>query len=282
VEQLVAPALLAAELGAPDLRVLECTVHLRRGPDGFFTESGRPDWEAGHIPGSAFADIPGALSDPDSALPCMAPSVERFARGMEELGVGEGTRVVLYDRVGSHWATRLWWLLRLHGFDDVAVLDGGWGAWTDEGLPVSADPQPAWPEARFVARPRPELRASKDDVVASIGDGATCIVNALGREQHRGDDVGLLRRGHIPGALNVPSGELLDPETGRYLPREQLAERFADVLARPRVITYCGGGIAATNDAFVLALLGRDDAAVYDGSLEEWTRDPALPLELGD
>lgn len=281
MDQLVSTDWLAGELGRPDLRVLEATVHLRSGPDGFFLESGWADWDAGHIPGSAFADLIEALSDRESPLPCMAPSADQFARELEALGVGEGTRVVVYDRVGTHWATRLWWLLRAFGFDDAAVLDGGWRAWTAERRPVSTEPSPPPAPVRFAAQPRPELFASKEDVLAALDEPTTCIVNALGREQHRGEEVGFRRPGHIPGALNVPSQELLDPATGRYLPREQLAERFAGVLERPRAITYCGGGIAATNDAFVLSLLGHRDVAVYDGSLEEWAADPALPLQLG-
>lgn len=281
MDQLVSTDWLARELGSPDLRVLECTVYLRRGPEGFFLESGHDDWQAAHVPSSVFADVPGALSDPDSPLPCMAPSAERFTASMEALGVAEGTRVVLYDRVDTDWATRVWWLLRAFGFDDAAVLDGGWRAWVGEGRPVSGEPAPVWAPAPFEPRPRPELFASKEDVLAALGDGATCIVNALGPEQHRGDDVGYPRPGHIPGARNVPAQELRHPDTGRYLSREQLAQRFASLLGQPRVITYCGGGIAATNDAFVLTLLGHENVAVYDGSLVEWAPDHTLPLELG-
>lgn len=280
MEPLVPAAWLAEHLADPDLRVLECTVHLRRRDEGgFFLESGRADWETGHIPGSVFADLIVDLSEPAAPYPCTAPDGKRFAAAMEALGVGEGTRVVVYDRTNSAWATRVWWLLRTFGFDDAAVLDGGWRAWTADGLPVSAEVTDL-PPAHFVAQPRP-LFASKDDVVAVLGDGATCIVNALGPEQHRGDDVGYARPGHIPGALNVPAAELVDPETNRYLPLPELAERFAGVLSKPRVITYCGGGIAATSDAFALTLLGHQDVAVYDGSMSEWTADPALPLELG-
>jgi thiosulfate/3-mercaptopyruvate sulfurtransferase len=280
VDPLVSTEWLAGELGKPDLRVLDCTVHLRRTDDGFLLDSGLPDWAAGHVPGSAFADLIETLSDPESPYPCMAPDEDRFARGMETLEVGEGTRVVVYDRGHSAWATRLWWLLRVFGFDAAAVLDGGWRAWTSERRAVSSGPAPDWPPARFVPKRRGQLLASKDEVVAALGDGATCIVNALSREQHRGDDVGLPRRGHIPGAVNVPSGELLDPETNRFLPPETLAAQFAPVLPKPRVITYCGGGIAATADAFALALLGHEDVSVYDGSLEEWARDSSLPLEV--
>jgi len=282
VDLLVDADWLAAELEAPDLRVLECTVYLDRGPgDEITVRSGFAEWRSGHIPGSAFADLVVDLSDPGGAFRFTLPSPARFAAAMEKLGVGDGTRVVLYDRSTAMWATRLWWLLRVFGFDEAAVLDGGWGAWTAAGGAVSAEP-PTPRAARFVPHPRPELVATKDDVVASLGNEETCIVNALPESQHRGEDGGYPRRGHIPGAVNVPARTLLDPQTQRFLPPAVLAERLGRALDRPHVITYCGGGIAATADAFALALLGRQDVTVYDASLLEWASDPALPLEVGD
>ena len=279
---LVSTAWLAEHLTDPDVRVVDATVEFRRGADGFEISSGRPGWENGHVRGSVHADIHRELSDPDSPFRFALPSAERFAAGMKALGIGEGTRVVVYDRESTMWATRLWWMLRAYGFDDAAVLDGGFRAWTAEGREVSTEPPPERPPARFVPRPRPELVASKDDVLAALEDGVTCIVNALPAAQHRGEESGYARRGHIPGAVNVPAEGLVDPETGRYLDPEALRARLAPVLDRPRVLTYCGGGIAATSDAFALALLGRDDVAVYDASLTEWAADAALPLVTGD
>jgi thiosulfate/3-mercaptopyruvate sulfurtransferase len=283
VEPLVDTAWLADRLGDPALRVLECTVFLDRGPDDAITvRSGRADWLSGHIPGSAFADLVVDLSDPNGLYRFTMPTAERFATAMEELGVGENTQVVLYDRSTAMWATRVWWMLRAFGFDEAAVLDGGWQAWTEAGGAVSRDDAPRRPAARFVARPRPALIAAKEDVVAALDSEETCIVNALPETQHRGEDRGYPRRGHIPGALNVPARRLLDPGTQRFLPPVELATQLSPLLAKPRVITYCGGGIAATADAFVLTLLGHRDVAVYDGSLLEWSSDPSLPLVVGD
>ena len=284
MEPLVSTAWLAERLDDPDLRVLESTVFLHRlaEPPGFELESGRAAWAAGHIPTSAFADLIRDLSDPDSTLRFTMPRPERFTAAMEALGVGEGTRVIVYDRNLTMWATRVWWMLRAFGFDEAAVLDGGWTAWTDEGREVSTEAPPERPPARFEPRPRPSLVASRDDVVAALEDGDTCIVNALSAEQHRGEDGAYPRRGHIPGALNVPARELLDAQTGRFLERDELRRRLGGILARPRVVTYCGGGIAATSDAFALALLGHPEVAVYDASLSEWAADPELPLVVGD
>lgn len=266
---------LAAHLEDPDLRILDCSVVFRppdAGGDGPAT--GREAWESGHIPGSVHADLAGELSDRSSDLRFMMPPAEEFAAAMGRYGVGDDTRVVLYDRAGHMWATRVWWMLRAIGFDNAAVLNGGWTKWTAEGRPTSTEPS-AYPEATLTARPRPQLFVGRDEVLSSIEDEATCILNALGAEQH--DD------GHIPSSVNIPAASLVDPDTNAYLPLEVLRERFDGVGATDgeRVITYCGGGIAASSDAFVLHLLGAENVAIYDASMSEWGADPALPIERG-
>ncbi len=282
-EYLVETEWLADHLEDPTLRVLECTTILHPLPDGGYrAESGRATWETGHIPGSAFADLTGNLSDQTSALRFMMPPAEQLGAAMGALGVGDGTRVVLYDRAVNMWAARVWWMLRAVGFDNAAVLNGGWRKWTLEGRAVSTDPCP-YPPGRFVPRPRPELFADKSAVLAGLGDKATCVLNALTEEQHRGTGgVTYGRPGRIAGSANLAARSLVD-STHAYLPLDELRERFTEsgALASGRVITYCGGGIAASSDAFVLAMLGHDDVAVYDASLSEWAADPSLPMETG-
>lgn len=281
-EYLVETDWLAAHLGDPALRVLECTAILHPLPEGGYrAESGLATWQSGHIPGSGFADLTGNLSDQKSPLRFMMPPAEQLAAAMAALGVGEGTRVVLYDRAVNMWAARVWWMLRAVGFDDAAVLNGGWRTWTLENRPVSTAPC-AYPRGRFVARPRPELFADKSAVLAGRSDSATCVLNALTDEQHRGTGgVHYGRPGRIAGSANVAARALVDPKTHAYLPIDELRRQFASsgVLASGRVITYCGGGIAASSDAFVLALLGHEHVAVYDASLSEWAADPSLPME---
>ncbi len=275
---------LAEHLDDPDLRILDATVVLTPpagAGDEWSVASGQSLHDAAHVPGAHYANLIDDLSEPEGRF--TRPSAERFTAAIERLGVGDGTRVVVYDRGGGVWAARLWWLLRSFGFDDAAVLDGGWALWEAEGRPVTASPTPVAGPASFTARERPSLFADRDDVLAVVNDGGACLVNALDREDFEATSTDRYPRpGRIPGSLSVPAGRLTDPATGRVLPVEELRAAFADVLARPgRKITYCGGGIAATADALALTLLGEEDVAVYDGSLAEWTADPALPLEVG-
>jgi thiosulfate/3-mercaptopyruvate sulfurtransferase len=275
---------LAAHLDDPTLRVLECTTLLHPLPEGGFrVESGRATWAAGHIPRSGFADLAGDLSDHGSPRRFMMPPAGALAAAVARLGVGEGTRVVLYDRFVNMWAARVWWMLRAIGFDDAAVLNGGWRKWTLEGRATSTEPC-AYPKGRLAARTRPELFAGKETVLAGLRGPATCVLNALTEDRHRGVGPSPYGRpGRIAGSGNVPAQALVDPATHAYLPPDVLRERFAasGALAAGRVITYCGAGIAASSDAFVLTLLGHEGVAVYDASLSEWAPDPSLPMETG-
>jgi thiosulfate/3-mercaptopyruvate sulfurtransferase len=284
-EYLVETEWLAAHLDDPALRVLECTTILHPLPDGGYrAESGLATWEAGHIPGSAFADLTGELSDRTSSLRFMMPPAAQLVAALSKLGIGSGTRVVLYDRAVNMWAARVWWMLRAIGFDEAAVLNGGWRKWTLEGRPVSTAPC-AYPPGRLVARPRPQLFADKSAVLAGLGDTATCVINALTEEQHHGTGGTVYhgRPGRIAGSANVAARSLVDAKSHAYLPLDVLRKHFDEsgALASGRVITYCGAGIAASSDAFVLAMLGHGDVAVYDASLSEWAADPSLPMESG-
>jgi thiosulfate/3-mercaptopyruvate sulfurtransferase len=278
---LVSADWLERELGADDLRVYDTSVRLVPAERGYHIQSGRESYASGHVPGAGFLDLPGALSDPGSSLPFTCPAPEALARAFGEAGVGDGSRVVLYSTTGTMWATRVWWMLRALGFDRAAVLDGGLDAWKGSGRPLCTEPCAPAPAA---LTPRPEARrwASKDEVTKALRDPQVCTINALPRAVHRGDaPVHYGRRGHIAGSANLPYDELL--REGRLLLGD-LRERLSSVgaLDRQRVITYCGGGIAATLDAFALELCGHPDVAVYDGSLSEWARDPGAPMETGD
>ena len=273
---------LQEHLQDPDLRVLDCAVIMQPNEGGYSFVSGRDEYAQGHIPGSVFVDVLSELCDQGHVLPLMMPPLEQIAQVMAVRGVGRGTRVVLYDRSNHAWAARVWWLLRVCGFDDAAVLNGGWQKWRQEGRPVSTDAG-AYPRGQFEPRFRPGLMADKNEVVKALQDDSVALIHALSPEEFTGVSSRYDRPGRIPGSDNVFCQSLIDPDTHAYLPPQRLRAIFEDTaaLGADKVITYCGGGIAASSDALALTLLGKDNVAVYDGSLNEWTLDPDLPLETG-
>lgn len=280
--RLVSPAELRAALGDERVRVFDATVFLRRTTAGgpYTVESGHGSYTRAHIPGAAFADIPGALSEPASPFAFTLPAADRFAAAAGHLGIGDGTHVVAYAQDTPMWATRLWWLLRYFGHDDTSVLDGGLIAWTAASGPVESG-ENSYPPASFTARPRPRLLARLDEVREITENGSACLVNALSPAAFRGDGPGAYSRpGRIPGSVSVPWTGLVDPATNRFRPPAELAAALHEggIRADQPVVAYCGGGISATVDLFALALAGRDDARLYDGSLTEWSADPDLPL----
>jgi thiosulfate/3-mercaptopyruvate sulfurtransferase len=282
-EYLVDTDWLAAHLEDPRVRVFDCTTILEPDPDKVYrVVSGRTGYDAGHIPGAGFLDLQGELSDRATRLRFMMPPAAQFAEAVGGKGVGNDSRVILYSTGSPMWATRLWWMFRAFGHDDVAVLDGGFGKWQAEGRPVGTAPS-RYPPTRFHPKSRPRMFTDKAGVLAAIDDASTCLVNNLSASQHAGTaKTHYGRPGHIKRSVNVPYAGLTD-ERGCLLPADQLRARFAEsgALDAGQVVTYCGGGISATLGAFALTMIGKEDIAVYDGSLGEWANDPSLPMETG-
>ena len=284
-EFLVETDWLAAHLDDPNLIVLDGTVHLIPDPKITYTvKSGREDFEKGHIPGAQFVDLQEDLSAAHPKLRFMLPSAEAFAAAMGRFGVGEKSRVILYSTTTPQWASRIWWMLRNYGFDDAAVLNGGFAKWVREGRPVETGPAKLRPAATFVVREDRKLMVGKEAVLGAVGDSAVCTINALSAEQHSGSGGNTYGRpGRIAASVNVPAASLIDPQTGAFLPAAALRAKFDAVGAfgKPQVITYCGGGIAASADALALVMLGHPDVRLYDASMSEWSNDPSLPMERG-
>jgi thiosulfate/3-mercaptopyruvate sulfurtransferase len=285
-EFLIETDALASALGDPKLCILDCTVHLIPNPDiGYTVKPGREDFEKGHIPGARFVDLQADLSAPHPKLRFMLPSAEAFAAAMGRVGVGDDSRVVIYSTTTPQWASRVWWMLRNYGFDNAAVLNGGFQKWAREGRAIETGPARPAPPAKFTVREDRKLMVGKEAVLGAIGDGAVCTINALSSQQHAGTGGTVYgRAGRIAKSVNVPAAGLLDPQTGVFLPAADLRAKFAAVGAfdRKRVITYCGGGIAASADALALVMLGHPDVRLYDASMSEWSTDPSLPMETGD
>lgn len=283
-ELLVDSTWLAAHLDDANLRIFDCTVHLKPNPDGtLLAIPCRADYERGHIRGARFIDLQQDLSDNTSRLRFTLPDAAHFAAAMERLGVCDDSRVVLYSTGNYWWATRVWWMLRVFGFERAALLDGGFAKWAAEGRPVETGPSPA-PTQRgtFTARFHAEMVVDAGAVLAAIDDPAQVVVNALAAEQFNGTSpVFYGRRGRIRNSISVPAASLLVAGSQSMLPAGELAAKLGERLTsgEGRVVTYCGGGIAATGDAFALALLGVDNVAVYDASLQEWATNVKLPME---
>lgn len=278
MDTLVSATWLLEHIDDPDLVVIDATVLVEFSADGTVRSlSGRDDYDAGHIPGAVFADLKGELSDADSRLEFGMPSPEQFAATMGALGVGDDSRVVLYDDMGMSWAARVWWMLRWIGFDRAALLDGGLPAWKAAGGELSTEPADPRPQTLTINL-RPELIAYQDEVRASIGDDDVHLIDSMPEAHYRGEMAMYVRPGHIPGALNAPVTSLFD-ETRLFRPDDELATLF-DTDPGSRTITYCGGGIAASANAFALTRLGYTNVAVYAASLEEWAADPDNPMDL--
>jgi thiosulfate/3-mercaptopyruvate sulfurtransferase len=277
---------LATILGQPSLRIYDCTTYLEPPPPGsddpYVAVPGRRTFEEAHIPGADFLDLQGEFSDPTTRLRFMMPAIAPLEAAFGRHGLAGDNRVVLYSIGSMMWATRFWWMLRSLGFDRAAVLDGGFDKWKAEGRPTEAGPARGYPPATFKAAPRPGLFVDKRAVLAATKDRSTVIVNALGPQFHKGLEPSRYGRpGRVPGSVNVPAANLVNAAQKDFTTLPDAEAKFAaqGVSKDKRVICYCGGGISATIDLFLLHQLGHDSLTLYDGSMGEWATDPSLPIE---
>jgi len=278
-EALVGAEWLAAHLDDPHVRVVDSSFKLPG-----ITPTAREDYDRGHIPGTVFFDIDD-IAEPGTSLPHMIPSPELFARKMEGLGIGDDDRVIVYDSAGLSSAGRAWWMLRLFGHRNVALLDGGLPQWKADGRPLeTAVPNP--PLRRFTARFDPALVRDKQALLGNLATRREQVVDARAAGRFAGvaeETRPGLRRGHIPGSRNLPYDRVTDPQTHRLRAAEALSELFRDAgvaLDRP-IVTSCGSGVTACALAFALHLIGHPGAAVYDGSWSEWGLPGDTPVETG-
>lgn len=283
-EFLVETEWLAEHLNDPKVVVLDCTTHLIPNPATTYdVVPGLEDFDKGHIPGAQFCDVSRDVSDTTQSLRFMRQTPDEFAAAMRRFGVSNDTRVVTYSTANVWWASRVWFLLREFGHDNAAVLNGGWQKWVRENRPVETGSAQPRPTGDFTVSAVRDLMVGQAEVKNAIGNGAVCTINALLPAQHTGTGGNSYGRpGRIAGSVNLPAAHLLDPETNTFLPADELRQRFEAIGAMNRqVITYCGGGIAASADALILTMLGHTDVKLYDASLSEWAKDPNLPMEAG-
>jgi thiosulfate/3-mercaptopyruvate sulfurtransferase len=280
LEPIVSTEWLADHLGEPDLRVADVRWYLdpaRRGRDAY---------AAGHIPGAVFLDVEADLSAPGGGRGSPRgrhpwPSEEQVSRVMGAAGIGPGVRVVAYDDQSGAIAARLWYLLRSHGHEDAAVLDGGIVKWIAEGRGLETSTPPPRP-ARFLARLRPGAVVAKQDV--AVAPRELLMLDARAADRYRGDAEPIdPRAGHIPGAKSAPfSGNLTTGPIPVFLPPAALRRRYAALGAEASPpIVYCGSGVTACHDLLALAAAGLS-GSLYAGSWSEWSADPRLPVATGD
>ena len=272
-ELLASPDWLAENLGRPEVRILD----VRWRPDG----ASRMVFNDGHVPGATYLDWREALTDrdaPDGTL-LLAPP-DQVAAALASSGIGNGTTVVVYDDTASLYAARTWWSLRACGLGSVRILDGGFGAWLASGRPVShAVPEPH--RGTFTPRAELRLRLTASDVRALVGSPDALFLDARTPAEFRGFAGSGRRLGHIPGAVSFPVAATTVPGTGRFLDGGGLRELLAaaGVSRTRRIVCYDGTGVGAAKLAFVLALMGHDDVALYDGGWAEWGNRLDLPVE---
>jgi len=278
-EALVGTDWLAAHLSDPHVRVVDGSFKLPG-----VTPTARQDYDQAHIPGAVFFDIDD-ICEPGTSLPHMIPTPELFAQKVGALGIGEDDRVVVYDSAGLSSAGRAWWMLRMFGHHNVAVLDGGLPKWRAEGWPLDAVVRNP-PQRRFTTRFDPSLVRDKRALIENLATRREQVVDARAAGRFDGtapEPRAGMRSGHIPGSRNVPYELVTDPATRQLKSADELTRLFCDArvaLDRP-IVTSCGSGVTACALAFALHLIGHPGAAVYDGSWSEWGLPGDTPIETG-
>ena len=270
---------LAAELGKSDLKILDASLFLPGTP-----RDPRAEFEAAHIPGAAYLDLP-TLADADDPRPGMLPSDAFMTERCRALGINADSRIILYDNSPTHSAARAWWMMRLYGVGaSAAILDGGLPKWTAEGRPTES----GWPviaRGNAVAHRAEGQVRTKEDLLANLDNQAAQVIDARGAARFTGEEKEPrpgMASGHIPGSRNIPSASLFNADNSMKT-GEALRQLFLDAgtdFSRP-IITACGSGVTAAILLAGLELLGKTDVTLYDGSWSEWGLDPATPKATG-
>lgn len=275
----VSTAGLAAQLGQPDLVILDASLFLPGTP-----RDPRAEYEAAHIPGAVFMDLP-ALADPDDPIPGQLPPDALMTQRMQALGINPDSRIIVYDNSPTHSAARGWWMMRVYGLGkSAAILDGGLPKWVAEDRPLERGVPRIAPGTAVARLDRTQVR-TKADLLANIASGAQQVLDARGAGRFTGEEAEPrpgMASGHIPGSRNLPSSALFNPDNSMKSGDElrALFEGAGIDPSRP-VITTCGSGVTAAILLAGLDTLGNGDVTLYDGSWSEWGFDPATPKATG-
>ena len=267
------------------VRVYDCTTYLHYTDDHplqpYDVESGLLEYRKAHIPNAACLDL--QLDLPDTATPYYftLPDFKKLEDSFKKLGIGDPYHIVLYSKNGMQWSTRIWWMLYALGFKNVSILNGGFVEWKRLNLPIEKKVTRFDP-AEFKSQFKEDIFVGKNRVLDAIADKSSLLLNALTADLHSGRSARYGRRGRIPNSINVPFHELINTNTQKLRLPQEVAKIFAKKSIGPylKIVNYCGGGIAATLDAFVLYQIGFKKLQIYDNSMSEWAMDFSLPIEI--
>ena len=279
-EYLISSEELQKIIGNDNVKVFDTSVLLHQVDGAHKAESGIEAYLEKHIQGAGFIDLINDWSDTDSALNHTLPPLDALCKAIGDSGINQDDEVILYSSGHLMWATRAWWCLHYAGHTNIKVLNGNIRAWRKAGLPCESG-RHEFAKAEFFGSPKSAVFTNTQGVEAGLAQN-TCTINALTTPLYEGTgDFFYKRRGHIPGSLSLPFSDVLDNEF--FLEPEALAATLErqGMLSAENVIVYCGGGIAATLDAFACKLLGQDKVSVYDGSLSEWVLSEDRTLTVG-
>ena len=269
-----------------DIRIYDCTSYLHYTDEHpsqpYDVVSGFDNYRTSHIPNAVFLDLQQSLSDNDSPYRFTIPELQDLADRFKKQGVGDPFHIILYSANGMQWATRIWWMLYAVGYEKVSILNGGFAAWQQAGLPTQDSITTCSP-GKFEARIRPNIFVGKQRVLEAIADQKTVLLNALTRDLHLGESARYGRPGRIPTSINIPFSNFMKNGLDYIRSASEAQQILAEYGLTPNtdIVNYCGGGIAATLNAFVMLQLGFSDLQIYDNSMSEWAMDHSLAIETG-